>query len=98
MGKIFTIILMGLCLLQLAGCYSIKVDANVPEGIVSTSPRVDSSRVPKPTTLSESQAELNLAYARIQQLERKVQKLEDDKDELKTKNSRLEKRLERYED
>jgi len=98
MGKIIAVILLALCGLQFVGCYSIKVDANVPEGVISTSPRVDSSRVPQPKTLSESQEELNRAYSRIQQLERKVQNLEEDKAELKAKNSRLEKRLERYED
>jgi peptidoglycan hydrolase CwlO-like protein len=80
------------------GCYNINVDASVPEGVVSSTPRVDSSKVPKPKTLAEAQEDLNLAYTRIQSLERKVQKLEADKKDLKAKNSSLEKRLDRYED
>lgn len=90
--------LVVLFLLPTLGCYSINVDANIPEGVVSSSPRVDSSKVPRPQTLSEAQEEINLAYARIQSLERKVRNLEGDKSELKRKVSALEKRLDRYED
>lgn len=89
---------MALFLLSAMGCYSINVDANIPEGVVSQSPRVDSSKVPKPKTMTECQDELYRAYARIQSLERKVNNLEADKRELKGKVSGLEKRLDRYED
>jgi uncharacterized protein YlxW (UPF0749 family) len=89
---------MALFLLLTLGCYNINVDANIPEGVVSQSPRVDSSKVPKPKNMTECQDELYRAYARIQSLERKVNNLEADKRGLKAKVSTLEKRLDRYED
>jgi len=83
----------------LPGCLNV----NVPEEPVrvytsQSSPKVDSRRVPKTTTLSNCQTELNNAYVYIQSLERRNQKLENDKAELKAKVKSLEKRLDRYED
>jgi hypothetical protein len=96
MGKIFVGILCVFFGLTMAGC--LNVNATVPEGVINTAPKVDSSRVPHPRTLPEAQDELNRSYAYIQRLERKVQKLEDDKLDLKIQNSDYKKRLKKYED
>ncbi len=98
MGK-FILGLAGIAVVVLAGC----VNVTVPEEPIrvysgSSAPRVDSRRVPKPTTLSECQSDLNSAYAYIQSLERRNQKLEADKAEQKRKIKDLERRLKRYED
>jgi len=87
------------------GCANLKINANVPEGYIPRSPKVDSSRVPKTSTHAECREELERAYEYIRYLEHKVEKrenkidkLERDKKELKRKISRLEDKLEKYED
>ncbi len=96
MGKIFTGILLLVIGFAITGC--MNINASVPEGVISSTPKVDSARVPHPGTLAEAQEELNRSYAYIQRLERKVQKLEDDKIDLKVQNSELKKKLKKYED
>ncbi len=80
-----------------AGCATINVPDKIDVGY-GQSPKVDSSRVPETRNHEECRAELRKAYGYIQSLERKNQKLEKDKAELKAKNSRLEKQLKRYKD
>ncbi len=104
--KYFLLTIAGLLsLLLFVSCASINVDAKIPSGYVSHSPKVDSSRIPKTSNHTECREELERAYEYIRYLERKVEKrehkiekLEKDKKELKRKISRLEDKLEKYED
>jgi len=78
------------------GCVNISPpDVNVN---TSSSPRVDSSKVPKTSSLSQCQDELQTAYARIQYLERRLEKARAENEKLKSEKKQLEKRLDRYED
>jgi hypothetical protein len=94
----FILGLAGGSLAALIGCATINVPDKIDVGGYSRSPRVDSRRVPKTTTINECHDELYRAYAYIQSLERRNQKLEDDKDRLKSENSALKKRLKRYQE
>jgi predicted RNase H-like nuclease (RuvC/YqgF family) len=89
------------CLLCVAtGCFSARaperIDVRVGNG--SRPEPVDSARVPDPQTLEQARAELRKAYAHIQWLERRVAKLEEDKQEYKRERDKCKDRLERYED
>ncbi len=100
--------LLGLAIssvIWIIGCASINVDAKIPSGYISHSPKVDSSHVPKTSTHAECRDKLEQAYEYIRYLEHKVQKrekkikkLEKDKKELKHKIDKLEDKLEKYED
>jgi len=85
-----------LVMTALIGCAQVSVD--VPEGLISQRPRVDSSKVPPTTTHSECRQQLEIAYGEIRRLERKVDGLEKDKKELKDENKKLEKQLKKYHD
>lgn len=89
------------------GCISVKAPEriDVDAGGGSRPERVDSARVPHPSTLEEARAELRKAYASIQWLEGEVAELEKDKaeykrerDEYKQQRDEYKDRLEKYED
>jgi hypothetical protein len=96
MRKIVLLILI-LTGLVLVGC-SPSVNIEVPDGYYDRPAKLNSAKVPDTTSHNECRDELYKAYAYIRSLERKVVKLEETKAELKAKKSRLEKRLEKYED
>ena len=83
-----------------AGCISVKAPEriDVGGGGGSRPERVDSDRVPQPSTLDEARAELRKAYANIQWLEGEVAELEKDKAKYKRERDECEDRLEKYED
>jgi hypothetical protein len=84
-------------LLGVAGCFSPTVNVPSPPDVyVSRSPRVDSSRVPKTRTHEECRAELERAYGYIVTLERRNQRLENDKANLKAEVKRLKSQLKAY--
>jgi len=86
-------------LVMAGGCFSAKAPERIDVRLGSDRPEpVDSSRVPDPQTLEEARQELHKAYANIQYLERKVDKLENDKAEYKRERDTYKKRLKKYED
>lgn len=89
-------------ILGLAGCVNVQVP-EIPESYGGRpAPRVDSSRVPKTRTHDECRVELNRAYEYIGSLERRNQRLENDKDKLKAEVKQLKNQLKasgkRYDD
>jgi len=91
-------VVLGFVLIVLGGCVQLPGNVDVQVGNPSSSPRVDSTRIPPTSSHEEARQELQKAYGYIRGLERKVNKLEEDKSELKAQVSQLKKRLKRYED
>jgi hypothetical protein len=105
--RVWMLLTAGGLLWVIAGCVSVKAPEriDIDAGGGSRPERVDSSRVPHPSTLAEAQAELRKAYANIQWLEDKVAKLEKDKAEYKRERDKYKQqrdeckdRLEKYKD
>ena len=82
----------------LAGCFTARAPERIDVRVGGRPEPVDTSRVPNPQTLEEARHELRKAYANIEWLERKVDKLEHDKAEYKRERDKYKKRLEEYED
>lgn len=90
--------LVAFSFLTFGGCATITLPENIDVGYGRPAPKVDSRKVPQTNTLSDCHTELYRAYGYIRSLERRNQKLEEDKAELKTENSRLKKRYKKYEE
>ena len=85
-------------LLTIPGCVSVKAPERIDIGGSRRPERVDSTRVPNPSTLEEARYELHKAYGNIQWLEDEVAKLQQDKAKYKRQRDDCRDRLKKYED
>lgn len=80
-----------------AGCVTAPERIDVRVGSDRPAP-VDSSRVPRPTTLEEARGELNRAYQNLQYLERENARLGEKATKYKSERDDCRRRLKKYED
>ncbi len=91
MVKFIVGLVVSILFITLSGCATINVPEDINVNYGGRSSKVDSSRVPQTRNHEECRAELNKAYNYIRSLERKNQKLEKDKAELKAQMKRYKK-------
>jgi hypothetical protein len=91
MAKIIAGLVVLMLSISFSGCANITLPEKIEVGHGGGSQKVDSSRVPQTRNHEECRQELIKAYAYIRNLERRNQKLEKDKAELKASLKRYKK-------
>ncbi|MBU0641193.1 MAG: hypothetical protein KKB50_20235 [Planctomycetes bacterium] len=96
MRKHLLAVAIGVLLIAMTGCVTApeRIDVRVGNG----GERVDSSRVPATASHEEARQELHKAYRYIQQLERRVEDLKEEKAKYKHQRDDYKDRLKKYED
>ena len=94
MRRMVTAAVLMAALCMTTGCFHMNVDAGTP----ARRERLDSSRVPPTRDHEHAQVELRKAYQYMRDLEHKVGKLNEDKQELKGERKKYKDLYKDYED